>query len=105
MFWTLILSIEIMKRNEFELLKQKALVFIYWCCKLNEGGYVEGGPKITPTGFDQAMDLIEDGLKITEDECFVFCEELKSSPDVIPLVMEIQEIGLDGMKEIENSIE
>lgn len=94
-----------MKKNDFELLKNKALVFIYWCCKLSEGGYVEGGPKITPDGFDQAMDLIDEGLKITEGECLVFCEELNSSPELIPLIMEIQEIGLDGMKSIENSMD
>jgi hypothetical protein len=93
-----------MKEKEFELLKQKALVFIYWCCKLNEGGYVEGGPKITPEGFDQAMDLIDGGLKINEEECLSFCEELKSSPELIPLIMEIQEIGLDGMKALEESL-
>jgi hypothetical protein len=35
----------------------------------------------------------------------VFCEELNSSPELIPLIMEIQEIGLDGMKSIENSMD
>jgi hypothetical protein len=50
------------------------------------------------------MDLIDGGLKINEEECLSFCEELKSSPELIPLIMEIQEIGLDGMKALEESL-
>ncbi len=50
----------------FEDLKKQALLFVYWCNKLREGGFIEGGPVITEKGFDSAMDLVESGVKLDE---------------------------------------
>jgi hypothetical protein len=81
-----------------------ALLFLYWCNKLEEGGYVSGGPKITTKGFDRAMDLIESGVKIDDDFCEQCCHLYETDELIIPLIMEIQEVGLEGMKEIERRI-
>jgi len=81
-----------------------ALLFLYWCNKLEEGGYVSGGPRITTKGFDRAMDLIESGVKIDDDFCEQCCHLYETDELIIPLIMEIQEVGLEGMKEIERKI-
>jgi hypothetical protein len=93
----------------FEELKEQAILFIYWCNKLREGEFLEGGPVITEKGFDIALDLIESGVKLTEENALKCCKELDTDPVVIDLIMEMQEIGyveflklyekLEGMSE------
>ncbi len=93
----------------FEELKEQALLFVYWCNKLREGGFLEGGPVITEKGFDMAMDLVESGVKLEEDTAIKCAEELNVDIRVVELIMDMQEMGytefvelakkLDGMSE------
>lgn len=83
-----------------------AVVFIYYCNKLREGGFIEGGPVITLSAFDRAVDLVDSGFKIDDDFCIECCIELDIDVRVGELVMNMQELGLPEMlrlsKEIEN---
>ena len=83
-----------------------AMVFIYYCNKLREGGFVEGGPIITLEAFDRAVDLVDSGFKITPEFAERCCIELEMDPAIGELVIHLQEIGLPEMirisKEQEN---
>ena len=84
-----------------------AVVFIYYCNKLREGGFVDGGPVITLSAFDRAVDLVDSGFKIDQDFCLDCCIELDMDVRIGELVMTMQELGLPEMirlsKEIENN--
>ena len=84
-----------------------AVVFIYYCNKLRGGGFVDGGPVITLSAFDRAVDLVDSGFKIDQDFCLDCCIELDMDVRIGELVMTIQELGLPEMlrlsKEIENN--
>jgi hypothetical protein len=74
-------------------LKDQAILFVYWCNKLREGGFIEGGPVITEKGFDAAMDLVESGVKLQEEPAIRCCEELNVDVRAVDLIMEMQDIG------------
>jgi hypothetical protein len=90
--------------DNIEEIKKKALLFVYYCGKLTEGGFIEGGYKVTPTGFDIAMDLIEEGLKIDREFAVKCCVEMNMDPNIAKLVIEMQRIGLPAMIEISKSL-
>jgi hypothetical protein len=74
-----------------------AVVFIYYCNKLREGGFLEGGPVITLSAFDKAVDLVDAGFKIDEDFCIECCVSLDMDIRIGELVMHVQELGLPEM--------
>lgn len=82
-----------------------AVVFIYYCNKLREGGFIEGGPVITLSAFDRAVDLVDSGFKIDEDFCIECCIELDIDVRIGELVMDMQELGLPEMLRISKEIE
>ena len=83
-----------------EIYKNGAVVFIYYCNKLREGGFLEGGPVITVEGFDMAVDLVDAGFTISEEFALVCCEELQMDIRISDLVMAIQDLGLEEMVKI-----
>jgi hypothetical protein len=82
-----------------------AIVFIYYCNKLREGKFLEGGPVITLSAFDQAVDLVDSGFKIDEDFCIECCIELDMDVRIGELVMSMQELGLPEMLRISKEID
>lgn len=84
----------------------QAIVFIYYCNRLREGGFIEGGPVITVEAFDRAVDLVDGGFKITLEFAKICCIELEIDIRIADLVMHVQELGLQEMirisKEQEN---
>lgn len=83
-----------------EIYRNGALVFVFYCNKLREGGFLEGGPRITVEGFDIAMDLIESEFTISKEFAEACCTELKMDIRIADLVMAIQDLGLEGMLKI-----
>lgn len=83
-----------------EIYRNGAVVFIYYCNKLREGGFLEGGPVITVEGFDLAVDLVDSGFTINEEFALACCEELKMDIRIADLVMAIQDLGLEEMLKI-----
>ena len=90
--------------DSIEELKKKALIFIFYCGKLTEGGFIEGGYKVTPVGFDKAMDLIEEGFTIDREFAVKCCVEMNMDPSIAKLVIEVQRIGLQAMIEISKTL-
>lgn len=88
----------------FEELKDQALLFVYWCNKLREGGFLEGGPVITEKGFDMAMDLIESGVKLEEETAIKCADELNVDVRVVDLIMEMQDLGYTEFVELANKL-
>jgi hypothetical protein len=84
--------------------EKKILLFIYYCSKLREGKYLEGGPIITAKGFDIALDIIETGFKLDEESVKLFCKGFEVDHRLSVLVMAMQEIGLSGMNKISENI-
>jgi hypothetical protein len=84
----------------FEELKDQAILFVYWCNKLREGGFLEGGPVITEKGFDKAMDLIDAGVKLDMENALKCCEELNVDVRAIDLIMKIQQLGYTAFVEL-----
>ena len=82
-----------------------AVVFIYYCNKLREGKFLEGGPVITLSAFDRAVDLVDSGFKIDEDFCIECCIELDMDVRIGEMVMHIQKLGLPEMLRISKEIE
>ena len=82
-----------------------AVVFIYSCNKLREGGFIEGGPVITLSAFDRAVDLVDSGFKIDQDFCLDCCIELDMDVRIGELVMNMQELGLPEMIRLSKEIE
>lgn len=82
-----------------------AVVFIYYCNKLREGGFVDGGPVITLSAFDRAVDLVDSGFKIDQDFCLDCCIELDMDVRIGELVMTMQELGLPEMIRLSKEIE
>jgi hypothetical protein len=80
--------------------REGVIVFVYYLNKLREGGFIEGGPKITVEGFDTALDLIEGGLQLTRELSVGFCEGLDMDVRIADLVMSAQEIGVPEMLRI-----
>lgn len=89
----------------FEELKDQAIIFVYWCNKLREGGFIEGGPVITEKGFDRALDLIEAGVKLEEPHAIKCCKELNVDLLVVDLLMEMQEVGYTEFVELAKKLE
>jgi hypothetical protein len=89
----------------FEELKDQAIIFVYWCNKLREGGFIEGGPIITEKGFDRALDLIEAGVKLEEAHAEKCCKELNVDVLIVDLLMEIQEVGYTEFIELAKKLE
>jgi|JI10StandDraft_1071094.scaffolds.fasta_scaffold00150_112 hypothetical protein len=89
----------------FEELKEQALLFVYWCNKLREGGFLEGGTLITEKGFDMAMDLVESGVKLEEKTAIKCAEELNVDVRVVDLIMEMQDIGYTAFVELAKKLE
>jgi hypothetical protein len=82
-----------------------AIVFIYYCNKLREGGFLEGGPVISLSAFDRAVDLVDSGFKIDEDFCIECCASLEMDIRIGELVMSMQELGLPEMVRLSGEIE
>ena len=82
-----------------------AIVFIYYCNKLREGGFVEGGPVISLEAFDRAVDLVDAGFKIDEEFCKRCCSELEMDERIGDLVIHVQELGLPEMIRLSKNIE
>lgn len=83
-----------------EIYRNGALVFVFYCNKLREGGFLEGGPRITVEGFDIAMDLIESEFTISKEFAEACCTELEMDIRIADLVMAIQDLGLEEMLKI-----
>jgi hypothetical protein len=88
----------------FEKSKEQALLFIYWCNKLREGGFLEGGSIITEKGFDKAMDLIDAGVKLDAENALECCHELNVDILAIDLIMKMQDIGYTAFVELSKKI-
>jgi len=88
----------------FEKSKDQALLFIYWCNKLREGGFIEGGHVITEKGFDRAMDLIDEGAKLDMENALKCCDELNVDVRAIDLIMKIQELGYTAFVELSKKL-
>lgn len=84
----------------FEESKDQAILFVYWCNKLREGGFLEGGHIITEKGFDKAMDLIDAGVKLTKKGALACCKELNVDTMVISLIIKMQDVGYVGFLEL-----
>ena len=91
----------------FEKSKEQAILFVYWCNKLREGGFLEGGSIITEKGFDKAMDLIDAGVKLEAENALECCQELNVDILAIDLIMKMQDIGytafVDLAKELDDN--
>jgi hypothetical protein len=72
---------------------------------LREGGFIEGGPIITEKGFDRALDLIETGVQLTEENAIKCCKELNVDVLIVDLLMEIQETGYTEFIELAEKLE
>lgn len=83
-----------------EIYRNGAIVFVYYCNKLREGGFLEGGPVITVEGFDAAVDLVDSGFTIDEEFALACCKELNMDSRIAYLVTSIQELGLEEMLKI-----
>ena len=88
----------------FEESKDQAILFVYWCNKLREGGFLEGGHIITEKGFDKAMDLIDEGVKLDTENALKCCHELNVDVLAIDLIMEMQEIGYPAFVELSKKL-
>lgn len=77
------------------------LMVLFYIGKLVEGGFIQGGPKVTTTGFDMAMDLKESGYLLDKETVTNVCESLDLVPldGFVLLIMTVQELGLPGMLE------
>ena len=82
-----------------------AVVVIYYCTQLREGKFLEGGPVITLSAFDRAVDLVDSGFKIDEDFCIECCIELDMEVRIGELVMSMQELGLPEMLRISKELD
>ena len=83
-----------------EIYRNGALVFVFYCNKLREGGFLEGGPVITVEGFDIAMDLIDSGFTIDKEFSLECCKSLEMDIRIADLVMAVQDLGLEEMLRI-----
>lgn len=85
--------------------EKKVLLTMYYMGKLVEGGFVEsGGPMLSVTGFDMAMDLVESGEKLDIDDVTFALEEMdmvdkNSIAAFTILIMSAQDIGIEKMNE------
>jgi len=72
---------------------------MFYLNKLVECGFVEGGPRITMTGFDMAMDLKESGYVVAEQDVRKICEVYKFEPvnSFTLMIMDMQRLGLPVM--------
>lgn len=83
-----------------DVLTGNGLVLIYYIGRLKELNLVSGGPDITTKGFDLALDLLELGWIITDEEL----DAMKSSfafigfSEILTLVKRLQTLGYDTMK-------
>ena len=87
--------------------KNDVLMVLYYVGKLVEGGFIAGGPKVTSTGFDMAMDLKEAGRILTEERVRDICEVYKFEPisGFTALIMEVQRTGLPAMLKAQAELE
>ena len=85
------------------------LIVIYWLGKLEEGGFIKSNhAKVTTSGFDSAMSLIEEGWKVDTKEIIPsiikvlnFKYEDRDEAEMLTyMILEIQEKGIDGMKDV-----
>jgi hypothetical protein len=88
----------------FEKSKEQAILFVYWCNKLREGGFLEGGSIITEKGFDKAMDLIDAGVKLDMENALKCCDELNVDIRAIDLIMEIQKLGYTAFVDLSKKL-
>lgn len=94
-----------MNKNDYMNWKEEnvidsVIVFIYYCNRLREGGFIEGGPVITLETFDRAVDLVDEGFKITPEFAERCCIELDMDPEIGKLAMHLQELGFREMLRI-----
>jgi len=75
------------------------MLTMFYLNKLVECGFVEGGPRITMTGFDMAMDLKESGYVVAEQDVRKICEVYKFEPvnSFTLMIMDMQRLGLPVM--------
>lgn len=77
-----------MKETEKRILADKMLVTIYYVNRAQELGYINGGDdKLTPSGFDRAMDLIESGVRLDGETI----KRFGWSDDISSLILKLQD--------------
>lgn len=82
-------------------------VALLYLGKLIEGGFIvmDNAPSFTGKGFDLAMDLIDAGWKLSELEAMAVCSIIfetmneQAHIDMSILIIQMQEKGIDGMKQ------
>lgn len=86
------------------------LIYLY-LGKLSEFGLIERGDKssmLTPKGFDLAIDAYDKGVRLTKKEISVYLDSVDESsnikPQLLQMIMHLQEIGFDKMKEEVESV-
>jgi len=80
------------------------IITMFYMNMLVGAGFIEMDKnKLTVKGFDTSMDLIEAGWKVTKEEVLLSIKSLMKDgedDDIISdLIIECQEIGLDGINE------
>ena len=87
---------ELQKQEEA---RNDVMLTMFYLNKLVECGFVEGGPRITMTGFDMAMDLKESGYVVAEQDVRKICEVYKFEPvnSFTLMIMDMQRLGLPVM--------
>jgi ornithine carbamoyltransferase len=85
--------------------EEKILLTMYYMGKLVEGGFAHpGGYRLSTTGFDMAMDLVDRGEKLVVNDVIEALHEIDivntdSIPQFAILIMSAQDIGIDEMNE------
>lgn len=87
--------------------KNDVMMTMFYLNKLVEGGFVEGGPRITMTGFDMAMDLKESGYIVAECDVRKICEVYKFEPvdGFTLMIMDMQRLGLPAMLKLAEELD
>lgn len=87
--------------------QKKLLVTVYYLGKAAEAGLiVMGDTKITPKGFDAALDLIESGVKLERKEVELYLAVLNIHPEEIhPISFIVITIQDKGFKKVMEEIE
>lgn len=84
------------------ILTGNGIVLVYYVGRLKELDLVSGGPDITTKGFDLALDLLEAGWVISDEEFDFMATDEEFSfigrSEILLLAKRLQTIGYDTMK-------